>query len=148
MPEQLCFALYAATNAVVRAYRPRLQEIGLTYPQYLVMLVLWQYGTTSVQGIARRLELAANGIVPLIDRLEQGGRLRRERGQSDRRVVNIALTAAGEALEREARKVHLDFRAATGLSDTEMVRLRRELNDLCARISAHEPAVKKETEDA
>ena len=98
LDDQLCFALYAATNAVVRAYRPLLGEFGLTYPQYLVMLALWQDGTAPVHALAERLHLGSNAVTPLVDKLEAAGFVTRARG-TDRRVVFVALTEAGIGLE-------------------------------------------------
>ncbi len=104
LDDQLCFGLYAATNAVTRAYRPLLRAIGLTYPQYLVMLVLWEQDQVSVHEIADRLELAPHAISPLLGRLEDAGLVVRRRDTSDRRVVWVGLTQAG----LEARGEGLD----------------------------------------
>lgn len=101
LDEQLCFALYAATNAVTRAYRPRLARLGLTYPQYLVMLTLWQDGRQQINRIADRLSLASNAITPLIDRLEAAGFVARVRDAQDRRAICIALTETGTRLEHD-----------------------------------------------
>ena len=95
LDDQLCFALYAATNAVTRTYRPLLAKIGITYPQYLVMLVLWQHGPNSVGAVGKRLHLAASAITPLVDQLERAGMVARARGTADRRVVQVRLTDKG-----------------------------------------------------
>ena len=77
LDDQLCFALYSATNAVVRRYRPLLAELGITYPQYLLLLVLWQDGPCTVGGLGDRLSLPPHGLSPLLDRLEQAGLVQR-----------------------------------------------------------------------
>lgn len=134
LDDQLCFALYAATNAVTRAYRPRLAEIGLTYPQYLVLLVLWQDGPRTLSGIAARLCLAQNAITPLVDRLERAGFVTRSRDDGDRRVTTIALTQAGERLHRGAAAVQAEVQCRTGLDDAELARMRDTLLSLAARM--------------
>jgi len=135
LDDQLCFALYAATNAVVRAYRPLLHEIGLTYPQYLVMLVLWQDGEHAVHEIADRLALPAHGLSPLLDRLEEAGLLARRRQAPDRRVVHVRLTAAGVELEGAAATVQRDVACQTQLAPDELDALREELHDLVRQLA-------------
>lgn len=116
LDNQLCFALYAATNAIVRSYRPLLAAIDLTYPQYLVMLSLWQDGPSTTRRIADRLRLAPNAITPLIDRLEAAQLVRRERDTNDRRVIHVILTDRGLALRSEASDAQHEVACATGLS--------------------------------
>lgn len=125
---QLCFALYAATNAVTRSYRPRLDALGLTYPQYLVMLVLWQDGTHPIGHIARRLKLPPNAVTPLLDRLQDAGFVRREADKTDRRVTRIALTVEGAALEHAAALEQRDVACETGLEPKALDKLRDELH--------------------
>jgi MarR family transcriptional regulator, organic hydroperoxide resistance regulator len=135
LDDQLCFALYAATNAVVRAYRPLLGELGLTYPQYLVMLALWQDGTTPIHALAERLQLGANAVTPLVDKLEAAGFVTRARG-ADRRVVFVALTEAGLRLEEKVAAAQQTVVCRTGLGDRDLADLRRDLKDLTDRIAA------------
>ena len=130
LDDQLCFALYAATNAVVRAYRPLLLELGLTYPQYLVMMALWEQEDVSVGDLGARLGLPVSGITPVLDRLDRAGLLDRRRGSPDRRVVLIALTDEGRALEEEAAKAQHQVRCQTMLSPGALATLRGELQDL------------------
>ncbi len=125
--DQLCFALYAAMNAVVRAYRPMLAEHGLTYPQYLVMLVLWQHGPAKLREVADRLQLSPSAVSPLIDRLEAGGLLTRE-STGDRRVTEITLTADGEALKSAIADVQEQVVCRTGLTDEAFASLRSDLH--------------------
>lgn len=134
LDDQLCFALYAATNAVTRAYRPLLEELGLTYPQYLVMLVLWQDGPKPVNGIARRLGLAQNAITPLVDRLEQAGLAERVRGERDRRVVQVRPTREGRDLEVSTAWAQHTVECRTELEPRDLERLRDELMDLVERM--------------
>lgn len=96
---QLCFALYAATNAITRAYRSRLSEVGLTYPQYLVMMVLWQTDGVPVKTLAQQLQLDSATVTPLLKRLEAAGFVRRQRSSEDERVVRIHLSDQGRHLQ-------------------------------------------------
>ncbi|MEN3791459.1 MarR family transcriptional regulator [Fulvimarina sp. MAC3] len=102
LDDALCFALYNATNAIIRSYRPLLQKVGLTYPQYLVMMALWDEGAMRIVDIARRLDLAPNAITPLVDRLENIELVSRVPSETDRRTSTIHLTDRGAELEKEA----------------------------------------------
>ncbi|MGJ9423057.1 MarR family winged helix-turn-helix transcriptional regulator [Aeromicrobium sp. CF3.5] len=135
LDDQLCFALYAATHAITRAYRPLLSEIGLTYPQYLVMLTLWQDGASAIGHIARRLELDSHAVTPLIRRLEADGFVVRRRGV-DRRHVVIELTPHGVELEEAAARAQLQVVCGTGLSDPDLAVLRRQLRDLSSELTS------------
>src|SRR5436305_13731373 len=104
----VCFALYAASRAVINAYRPLLDEVGLTYPQYLVLLVLWQRGPQPVKNLGAALHLDSGTLSPLLKRLESAGLVRRERRAEDERSVLVTLTDAGRELERAAR--HIPYR--------------------------------------
>ncbi len=134
LDDQLCFALYAATNAVVRAYRPLLGELGLTYPQYLVMLALWQDGAAPARTLAARLQLGASAITPLVDRLEAAGLVTRARG-ADRRVVLVALTEAGRRREERVAVAQETVVCRTGLAEDSLAELRQELKALVDRIA-------------
>lgn len=102
LDEQICFAVYSAAHAFNRAYRPFLAELGLTYPQYLVMLVLWEQDDQSVKAIGDRLGLDSGTLTPLLKRLEGNGLILRKRSREDERQVLVELTAAGEALREKA----------------------------------------------
>ena len=131
LDDQLCFALYAATNAITRAYRAPLQAIGLTYPQYLVMLVLWELpGTHSVKGLADRLDLDSSTLTPLLKRLADAGLVQRQRDSHDERVVRIGLTPQGAALQEQAARIQQGVAGRTRLSATAFQRLREELHQL------------------
>jgi DNA-binding MarR family transcriptional regulator len=116
LQDQLCFALYAASRAVTTRYRPLLDELGLTYPQYLVMLVLWEQGSVSVRELGTALQLESSTLSPLLKRLEAGGLIRRERRAEDERSVAVRLTHAGADLQKKARAVPLAIGEAMGLT--------------------------------
>ena len=127
LDDQLCFALYAATNAMTRVYRPLLKELGLTYPQYLVLLLLWEHGSLQVGELAEHLDLATHAVSPILDRLEQSGLVRKTRGKDDGRVVVVELTKRGADMERPAAAVQDDVRCRTMLDPDEVARLRADL---------------------
>ncbi|MEU6374253.1 MarR family transcriptional regulator [Streptomyces sp. NPDC046909] len=133
LDEQLCFALYAAQRAVTAAYRPLLEELGLTYPQYLVLLVLWERGETTVKELAGALRLDYGTVSPLLKRLESAGVVRRERAAHDERSVLVACTGRGEELRERAARIPGALATATGLDATEVARLREELWELALR---------------
>lgn len=139
LDDQLCFALYAAANAVTRAYKPKLASIGLTYPQYLVLLVLWQDGARSVSEIGGRLKLSPNGITPLLDRLERAELITRRRDDDDRRVIHVHLTPTGSALELAAREAQQHVVCETKLDPLALAALRDTLRDLVAEMEISEP---------
>jgi DNA-binding MarR family transcriptional regulator len=130
LDDQLCFALYAATNAVTRTYRPLLREVGLTYPQYLLLLILWEHRSQQIGEIAERLRLATHAVSPIVNRLENAGFVRRVSDSDDGRVVRVELTEAGSDLESTAAAVQEEVRCRTALDDADVVRLRTELREL------------------
>ena len=127
LDEQLCFAVYSTAHAFNRLYKPRLDALGITYPQYLVMMVLWQDEPQTVGSLGERLLLDSSTLTPLLKRLEASGFVTRTRSTRDERVVDIALTEKGRALAGEARSVPTEIRAATGETDAEIERLRRSI---------------------
>jgi DNA-binding MarR family transcriptional regulator len=133
LDDQLCFALYAAQRAVTAAYRPLLDELGLTYPQYLVLLVLWERGRITVKELAGALRLDYGTVSPLLKRLESAGVVHRERAAHDERSVLVACTGRGEELRERAARVPGALRTATGLGGAEVARLREELRQLALR---------------
>jgi DNA-binding MarR family transcriptional regulator len=138
LDDQLCFALYAASRAMVRAYQPLLEPLGLTYPQYLVMLVLWERDGLSVKELGGRLELDSGTLTPLLKRLEAHGLVRREGDTEDERVVRVQLTAEGRALRRRAARVPEKMLCALEpYSLREVASLRKQLRELTAMIRAH-----------
>ncbi|MDG9719440.1 MarR family transcriptional regulator [Streptomyces sp. DH24] len=133
LDDQLCFALYAAQRAVTAAYRPLLDGLGLTYPQYLALLVLWERGETTVKDLAAALRLDYGTVSPLLKRLEGAGLVRRERAAHDERSVLVACTGRGEELRERAARVPGALLAATGVGGGEVARLRGELWRLAER---------------
>lgn len=134
LSEQLCFALYSASRAVVGCYRPLLDEIGLTYSQYLVMLVLWEHDTVDFGQLCTDLHLDSGSLSPVVKRLEAHGMLTRHRRAADERTVEVRCTPQGRALRDGAVRVQRRVEDATGLSRDELVRLRDDLNLLGARM--------------
>ncbi len=139
LDDQLCFALYAATNQVTRAYRPLLESIGLTYPQYLVMLVLWEQDGGPVKDIAGRLQVSPHALSPMLRRLESAGFVERQVDAVDGRVVNIGLTARGRELEAAASRAQYDVVAQTGLCGEELGELRGALHALVLGMTKESP---------
>ncbi|MEV6846158.1 MarR family transcriptional regulator [Actinoplanes sp. NPDC051411] len=134
--DQLCFALYAASKAAGNAYRVLLAPLGLTYPQYLVMLAIWAADGSTVAEVGAEVGLETSTLSPLLKRLEQAGFLTRSRDARDERVVRLHLTATGAGLEDAVRDVRARVEAATGLSGAEMTDLRRRLLRLQAGLAA------------
>ncbi|MDX7952728.1 MarR family transcriptional regulator [Lichenihabitans sp. Uapishka_5] len=138
---QLCFALYSVTNAVGRTYAPLLEVLGLTYSQYLAMLVLWERDDIGVGDIGRRLFLDSGTLTPLLKRLEAAGLVERRRNQTDERQVRIWLTPRGTALRDKARSLPEAMACAMGRSGTEITTLRDDLlrlrSSLMAALDGH-----------
>jgi DNA-binding MarR family transcriptional regulator len=133
--QQLCFALYAASRAAVNLYRPVLEPLGLTYPQYLVLLVLWEHGDTSVKDLGGALMLDSGTLSPLVKRMESAGLVARTRRADDERSVLVSLTPAGRALRRKATTVPATIAAAAGLPEADLLDLRDRLLALTESIS-------------
>jgi DNA-binding MarR family transcriptional regulator len=137
LDDQLCFALYAASRAVVARYRPLLDELELTYPQYLVMLVLWEHGETAIKDIGAALQLDYGTLTPLIKRLEAAGLVQRRRLPEDERTVEVALTERGAALREKAEAVPPAIGAAMGLATEEFDEVKRLLRQLVRNVSVN-----------
>ncbi|MEW9582722.1 MarR family winged helix-turn-helix transcriptional regulator [Paraburkholderia sp. DGU8] len=137
LDEQLCFALYSTSLAMTKAYKPLLEKLGLTYPQYLTMLVLWENNDVTVKDMATRLNLDSATVTPLLKRLETQGLLQRVRGVDDERLVYIRLTKAGRALKRQAREVPGEIFCATQQTPEFLLRLRDDLTRLRATLNDH-----------
>jgi DNA-binding MarR family transcriptional regulator len=133
---QVCFPLYAASNLLGRLYRPVLAPLGLTYPQYLVMLVLWQEAPQSVSALGDRLHLDSGTLTPLLKRMENAGLVTRSRDAADERRVLIGLTEQGVALRQAARDVPATLASGLSLSSQELAELRDSVQHLVA-VLAH-----------
>ncbi|WP_231137307.1 MarR family winged helix-turn-helix transcriptional regulator [Chromobacterium paludis] len=134
LDSQLCFALYSASLAMNKVYRDSLKPLGITYPQYLVLLVLWEQDQRSVSDIGDRLFLDSATLTPLLKRMEAAGWVSRQRLASDERVVVVALTEAGRALRRQAEQIPVQLVCRSGLEIDEIARLRQSLCDLRDRL--------------
>jgi DNA-binding MarR family transcriptional regulator len=139
LSNQLCFAVYSTAHAFNRAYKPLLDRLGLTYPQYLVMLTLWEHDDVTVKDIGSRLHLDSGTLTPLLKRLEAARLLRRGRDAADERQVRVTLTEEGRALRRRAGGVPHDLLCATGLSAEAASELKEALLRLRDRMNAAEP---------
>ncbi|MGE2738020.1 MarR family winged helix-turn-helix transcriptional regulator [Mycolicibacterium vaccae] len=138
LDEQLCFALYSASRAVTAAYRPLLDELHLTYPQYLVLLVLWEEEPCTVGHLGDRLHLDSGTLSPLLKRLETAGLVRRQRSASDERRVTITLTAQGRALEERAACIPERLLGAADAAAGDLAALRDALNRVTAELHARQ----------
>ena len=138
LDRQLCFALYTASRAVVRAYAPLLEDAGLTYPQYVTMLVLWedQDRPRSIGELGERLQLDSGTLTPLLKRLASMGYLTRSRDAEDERRVLVTLTAEGLALRDRLAAVPESFLACLGMDVPDASALRDQLTDLAASLEA------------
>ncbi|PAU37773.1 MarR family transcriptional regulator [Vibrio coralliilyticus] len=130
LDNQLCFPLYSAANAVIRAYRPMLEQLDLTYSQYLVMMLLWEKDGASVKDLGTRLHLDSGTLTPLLKRLEVKGFVARGRSQEDERVRVLNLTNAGQALKDSAKSVPNAMRCKIDLEVDELVTLKQ----LCEKV--------------
>jgi DNA-binding MarR family transcriptional regulator len=133
---QLCFAIYSTAHAFNRVYKPLLDRLGLTYPQYLVMLVLWERDGVTVKDIGERLFLDSGTLTPLLKRLEAAELIKRTRSTEDERQVLIALTSNGEVLREKAKAVPQAILAASDCSVGELSAMKNELVALRDRLNA------------
>jgi DNA-binding MarR family transcriptional regulator len=136
LDEMICFALHSASRAFGAVYRSVLKDLGLTYSQYLVLLVLWEHGEMPVKRVAEELRLDTGTVSPLLKRLEAAGLIRRDRSTEDERSVTVSPTVAGLALRERAAGVPRRIGEATGLTLEEVAELRERLQDLTAILDA------------
>lgn len=140
LDRQLCFALYEASRATIDIYRPLLDELGITYPQYLVLLILWERGTCSVKEIGGLLHLDSGTLSPLLKRLEAAGFIRRQRRANDERVVDISLSDEGRALKARAASIPEKFYCELDLSFADYTSLLARLKALTRQLHARQQA--------
>lgn len=133
---QLCFALYTASRAMTAYYRSTFDDMGITYPQFLVLVLLWERGSAPVTQLGHALQLQTATLSPLLRRMEAAGLVTRTPGTDDERVVEIALTPQGQALEAEAAALQRRAGEATQMSMQEIGELRTTLTQLAARMRA------------
>jgi DNA-binding MarR family transcriptional regulator len=140
LDRQVCFPLYAATNLLNRLYGPVLAELGLTYPQYLVMLVLWEHEVQTVGALCARLYLDSGTLSPLLKRMEMAGLVKRQRDPADERRVVVALTEQGHALREQA--FHVPETISGGYQPEGMNELRESVRNLVSALAQHSPRPK------
>lgn len=139
LDRQLCFPLYAASNLVTRRYRPLLAKLGLTYPQYLVMLVLWEHPTQSVGNLGDRLHLDSGTLTPLLKRMERAALIRRERDPADERRVLVTLTAAGHRLRETAAEIPASLARQLNFAADDAARLHEATHAFIAALCGTDP---------
>jgi DNA-binding MarR family transcriptional regulator len=132
LENQVCFALAVASRSVLALYRPILEPLGLTHPQYLVMLALWEHSPRSVKEIGAALQLEPATLSPLLKRLEATGYVRRERSTVDERVLDITLTDAGNRLRDEAESIPPKIISSLGMSVDDLTKMRQTLHTVIA----------------
>lgn len=136
LANQLCFAVYSTAHAFNKVYKPLLDPLGLTYPQYLVMLILWDEDDVTVKALGQRLQLDSGTLTPLLKRLEANGLVTRRRSEMDERRVMVSLTAAGKALDAKAASVPRDLFCTTGLTLEGLTQLRDTLLGLRGELNS------------
>lgn len=138
LDNQFCFALYSASHALTKTYKPFLDKLGLTYPQYLAMLVLWEHDDVPVKTLGQRLYLDSGTLTPLLKRMEDAGLVHRVRDQVDERMVKIQLSKEGRALKRKAQEIPLQILCASGQTPELLAQMRQQLADLRTSLLSHE----------
>jgi len=143
LKNQLCFSLYAATNSIIRYYRFYLKEIGITYPQYLVLITLWDSNTSTASEIGTILKLDLPTITPILQKLELMGFVSRKRSMEDNRVIIVSLTEKGLEIEKKIAEIQHKVACKTHLTDKEFNKLKDTLNELTETME-----VNKDDQDA
>jgi DNA-binding MarR family transcriptional regulator len=138
LDNQLCFALYSATNSITRLYRSLLDDYDLTYPQYLVLLVLWEKDNVAIKEVMKRLKLDSGTLSPIIKRLQNAGLVEKVRSDKDERIVRLMLTDKSRQLEPAIAKVQEKVACQTGLSSSEFFELLDRLNQLASSLNQKE----------
>jgi DNA-binding MarR family transcriptional regulator len=148
LENQVCFALYSLAREVTKLYHPLLQDIGLTYTQYITMMALWEEDRTSVKDLGSRLHLDSGTLTPLLKKLEKMDLITRARDKRDERSVVIELTASGKALREKAKDIPMRLYGRTGMSAEEAAELRNRLEETMHRLqgtlSVAEPAQERD----
>ncbi|WP_166245378.1 MarR family winged helix-turn-helix transcriptional regulator [Paenibacillus turpanensis] len=135
LEEHLCFSLYACSRAILRVYRPYLDELQLTYPQYLVLVTLWDKQKSTIKELGEALDLDTGTLTPMLKRMESAGLLRRERDTKDERVVNIHITPEGMSLQEKAACVPQSLLLASGMKEEELVQLNSAILHLLRNVN-------------
>ena len=135
LDSQLCFPLYALSRQVTAQYRPLLEKLDLTYPQYLVLLLLWELDNRTVGELGERLLLDSGTLTPLLKRMEQKGLLTRQRNPTDERQVTIQLTESGRGLQQQAMDIPTQLVQSMNLDEQQVVDLRNQLQTILQQLS-------------
>jgi DNA-binding MarR family transcriptional regulator len=135
LDQQLCFALYSSSLAMTKLYKPLLEPLGLTYPQYLAMLVLWERDGISVSALGQRLQLDSGTLTPLLKRLEAAELITRQRASDDERRVDIHLSKTGRALKKKAANIPPQLACASACSLEELSSLTKRLHELRSQLN-------------
>lgn len=146
LDNQLCFALYSTSLAMTKLYKPLLADLGLTYPQYLVMLALWERDDVTVSELGERLFLDSGTLTPLLKRMETAGFLLRSRSAQDERRVQITLTSAGRALKSKASCIPSGLMSASHCSLPELMKLTQDIQAMRRRLDISQPASNSEAQ--
>lgn len=141
LDKQLCFALYSASLAMTKIYKPLLEPLGVTYPQYLVLLALWERDGLGVNELGERLFLDSGTLTPLLKRMEAGGWVQRSRDEADERRVRVTLTPEGRALRRRAQSVPKALADITGCTADELISLTERLQQLRTQLLDARPLI-------
>jgi DNA-binding MarR family transcriptional regulator len=140
LDDQLCFALYGASMAINRAYKPLLDQLGITYPQYLVLSVLWEGDALTVGVIAERLGLDSSNVTPLVKRMEGAGLVSRQRNPADERQVTVSLTEAGRAMQSRSACLGERLFEAAGMTPARLIQLNKDVQGFRDAVAAFAPA--------
>ena len=130
LENQLCFPIYALSRQITNLYRPHLDKLGITYPQYLVLMVLWEKESLTVKQLGELLWLDSGTLTPLLKRMEANKLLKRKRSSEDERVVDITIAEEGKALEKEAAKIPPLIKKGLDMCDEDLVKLRGRLKEI------------------
>lgn len=133
LENQLCFPLYALSRQVTTIYRPHLEKLGLTYPQYLVMMVLWEHRSVTVKLLGELLCLDSGTLTPLLKRMEANKLLVRKRSAGDERMVDITITDEGLMLETKAESIPPNIKAGLDMTDEQIAKLRKQLREILTK---------------
>lgn len=133
LESQVCFPIYALSREITNLYRPLLDELDITYPQYLVLLILWEHKEQTVNQIGRKLQLDNGTLTPLLKRLEQKGVLVRTRSKADERVVIVSLTTAGEEIKEKAKCIPERLIESLNISSEELAQLKSSIDKILNR---------------
>lgn len=136
LENQLCFAFYACSREITKLYRPILQELGLTYTQYITLLALWEKDGITVKELGDKLSLDSGTLTPLLKKLEHSGLVERSRDKSDERNVNILLTEQGRALKQQAYEVPIKLYADTKVNEADIMTLKDQIQSFMQKLSA------------